>query len=62
LEIAKVLRVTPTSELIRKYIKHPITRVGFPAEGGSCEWPNDRFTRNRIRDGDVTIEKATKAS
>lgn len=51
----RVVRVLPKNELIRKYIKHARTRVGFPAEG-SAEWPNDTFTKRRIADGDVTIE------
>jgi hypothetical protein len=51
----RVVRVLPKNELIRKYIKHARTRVGFPAEG-SAEWPNDTFTKRRIMDGDVTIE------
>jgi hypothetical protein len=51
----RVVRVLPRNDQIRKYIKHPRTRVGFPAEG-SAEWPNDAFTKRRIIDGDVTIE------
>jgi hypothetical protein len=51
----RVVRVLPTSDDIRRYIKHPRTRVGFPAEG-SAEWPNDAFTKRRIIDGDVRIE------
>jgi hypothetical protein len=51
----RVVRVLPRSDQIRRYIKHPKTRVGFPAEG-SAEWPNDTFTKRRVRDGDVTIE------
>jgi hypothetical protein len=51
----RVVRVLPKNDQIRKYIKHPRTRVGFPAEG-SAEWPNDTFTKRRVIDGDVTIE------
>ena len=54
-ERRRVVRVLPRNEQIRKYIKHPATRVGFPAEG-SAEWPNDAFTKRRIIDGDVTVE------
>jgi hypothetical protein len=57
--IPKVVRVLPTSDAVRKFIKHGVTKVGFLAEG-SAEWPFDQFTRNRIRDGDVTIEQATE--
>jgi hypothetical protein len=51
------VRVLPRDETIRKYIVHWPTRIAFPATG-SVEWPNDRFTQRRIRDGDVTVEGA----
>ena len=51
----RVVRVTPKNDMVRKYIKHPSNGVGFPADG-SCEWPNDAFTKRRIIDGDVTVE------
>jgi hypothetical protein len=50
----RVVRVLPRSDEIRKYLKHPATRVGFLAEG-TAEWPNDAFTKRRIRDGDVSV-------
>jgi hypothetical protein len=50
------VRVKATSEKIRKYIFHPIGRRRFNAQG-YADWPNDNFTTNRIRDGDVTIVK-----
>jgi hypothetical protein len=53
-ESRRVVRVVPKNADIRKYIKHPKTKVGFLAEG-SAEWPNDTFTKRRIADGDVTI-------
>jgi hypothetical protein len=53
----RAVRVVPRDENIRKYIKHGVTKVGFQKEG-SAEWPLDAFTRNRLRDGDVTIEVA----
>jgi len=53
----EVVRVTPRDDNIKKYIKHWPSGIGFPAEGGSAAWPLDEFTRRRIRDGDVTIEK-----
>jgi hypothetical protein len=56
-EARRVVRVLPSNEQIRKYIKHPVTRVGFLAEGAS-EWPNDVFTKRRIADGDVSVEAA----
>jgi hypothetical protein len=54
-DFARVVRVVPRDDRIRKYIRHAITKVGFPKQG-SCEWPNDQFTRNRIREGVVSIE------
>ena len=56
-EAKRVVRVVPRTDDIRKYLKHPATRVGFLAEGAS-EWPNDQFTRRRIADGDISIERA----
>jgi hypothetical protein len=47
--------VTPTSDDVRRLVKHP-KAGGFQAEGGA-EWPNDSFTARRVRDGDVTIEE-----
>jgi hypothetical protein len=58
-EAKRVVRVVPRTDDIRKYLKHPTTRVGFLAEGAS-EWPNDQFTRRRIADGDVSIEREEK--
>jgi hypothetical protein len=52
----KVVRVIPKNEAIRKGLRHWPSRVGFPKEG-SAEWPFDTFTKRRIKDGDVTIEK-----
>jgi hypothetical protein len=54
------VRVLPRDETIRKYIVHQPSGIAFPATG-SVEWPNDRFTQRRIRDGDVTIEGAQEA-
>lgn len=51
----RVVRVVPTNERLRKYLKHP-SRGGFLAEGAS-EWPLDQFTKRRIKEGDITIEE-----
>jgi hypothetical protein len=51
----RVVRVLPASDLIRKHLKHQPSGIGWLKEG-SVEWPLDAFTRNRLRDGDVTIE------
>jgi hypothetical protein len=58
-EARRVVRVLPKNDEVRKYLKHPKTRVGWLAEG-STEWPNDAFTKRRIADGDVRIEAATE--
>jgi hypothetical protein len=56
-EARQVVRVVPRTADLRKYLRHPLTKVGFLAEGSS-EWPNDQFTRRRIKDGDVRVERA----
>ena len=49
------MRVNPANDAIRKGIKHPSGNIKFP-ESGSVEWPNDSFTKRRIREGSVTRE------
>jgi hypothetical protein len=48
------LKVTPKDDTLRRLLKHP-RAGGFRAEG-SAEWPDDRFTQRRIRDGDIKVE------
>jgi hypothetical protein len=55
---AKMVKVTPKNDLIRKLVKHP-TAGAFRPEGSS-DWPDDSFTARRVADGDVTIETAEK--
>jgi len=50
------VRVLPANDQLRKLLKHPASG-GFPPQGGSTEWPNDQFTKRRLRDGDITIEE-----
>ena len=45
--------VKPTSDLVRKHVKHP-TGVGFSNPAGT-EWPDDAFTTRRIMDGDIEV-------
>jgi hypothetical protein len=52
-----VVRVAPKNEHIRRVLRHGVTKVGFLAEG-EAEWPNDSFTRRRIREGDVIVVAA----
>lgn len=49
------VRVMPANDDIRKYIRHP-SGIAFPAQG-SVEWPNDGFTKRRLREGSVTREE-----
>jgi len=55
------LRVLPRDDNVRRVLKHPIRRIGFP-KTGSVEWPNDRFTRRRLADGSVTLEETKHAA
>jgi hypothetical protein len=48
------IRVVPTDEKLRGVLKHP-NGTKFRSKG-SIEWPNDRFTQRRLRDGSVKIE------
>jgi hypothetical protein len=41
---------------MRRLLKHP-RAGGFPKSGGA-EWPDDRFTKRRLADGDITKEEA----
>ena len=52
---APVVRVVPASDELRRALKHP-RGMGFPPDG-SAEWPDDRFTRRRIKEGAVTVER-----
>jgi hypothetical protein len=58
-------RVKAANEAMAKYLKHPITKIGFSGDMGmTVNWPDDSFTNRRIRDGDVTLvedEQAAKA-
>ena len=48
------LKVTPKDDTLRRLLKHP--RAGGFRKEGHAEWPDDRFTQRRIKDGDVTVE------
>ena len=47
------VRVEPTAEKLRHVLKHP-NGMAFRATG-SVEWPLDRFTHRRLRDGSIKI-------
>jgi hypothetical protein len=52
----EMVSVQPAKPEYRKHLKHAVTGVGFGAEGGA-EWPDDQFTKRRVRDGSVTVEQ-----
>jgi hypothetical protein len=54
------VRVAPANDNMRRVLKHP-TGARFPATG-SAEWPDDRFTRRRIREGSIVVVAAPKPS
>jgi len=57
------MKVWPRDDNMRKFLFHPVTKIRFPKEGGGpAEWPDDQFTRRRIRDGDVTIEESATSA
>lgn len=47
------VRVEPTNENLRHVLKHP-NGMAFRATG-SVEWPLDRFTHRRLREGCIRI-------
>jgi hypothetical protein len=55
-----MVKVVPKNDTIRKQIKHPV--AGAFRGQGSMDWPDDSFTARRIKDGDVTVEKAEEPS
>jgi hypothetical protein len=50
------VRVVPTDEKYRPVLKHQPSGIAFRKEG-AAEWPNDRFTQRRLRDGSVKLEE-----
>jgi hypothetical protein len=61
----RVVRVLPRDERVaRSKIRHPSTGAGFSKTDASrsAEWPMDKYTYRRIKDGTVTIESAPDAS
>lgn len=51
-----MVKVTAKNETIAKLIKHPNGK-SFK-DDGTAEWPDDQFTKRRLRDGDITVEAA----
>ena len=50
------IRVVPADDDMRRLLKHP--RAGGFRSEGSIEWPNDNFTRRRLREGSVKLAES----
>lgn len=55
------IRVEPKNEDLRRVMFHPVGKIKFRSTG-SVEWPDDQFTRRRIRDGDVIVVESNGQS
>jgi hypothetical protein len=44
---------------VTKAIFHPTGRIRFDANG-VADWPDDQFTRRRVRDGDISVRPPEK--
>jgi len=56
------MRVRALKDHVRRLIKHP-RAGGFRSDGSDVEWPNDAFTRRRIKDGDIeAVEEQAAAT
>jgi hypothetical protein len=53
--LQKSVHVTPANDTMRRLLTHP-RAGGFGKEGGA-EWPDDKFTHRRIKDGDVKVQE-----
>jgi hypothetical protein len=49
------VRVLPANDDLRRILKHP--RAMKFRSTGSVEWPYDKFTQRRLREGSITIEE-----
>jgi len=52
------IRVEPRDDTMRRLLKHP--RAGGFRSEGSIEWPNDTFTRRRLREGSIKLAETGK--
>ncbi len=50
-----MIKVWPTSDDMRKLLRHPEGNIAFHEEG-PIDWPDDSFTHRRLMDGDITKE------
>jgi len=52
------VRVIPANEELRRILKHP-NGMPFRSEG-SVEWPLDKFTQRRLREGAIKLAEGEK--
>ena len=53
------VRVEPTNEALRHVLRHPNGMAFRPQ--GTVEWPWDRFTQRRLRDGSIRVVEQAEA-
>jgi hypothetical protein len=53
------VRVEPRDADMRRLLKHP--RAGGFRSEGSIEWPDDTFTRRRLKEGSVKLAEKKEA-
>jgi len=49
------MKVYALKDNVKKYIRHVPTGYKFN-DDGVADWPDDQFTRRRLRDGDIALE------
>jgi len=49
------MKVYALKDNVKKFIKHPSAAMQFN-EDGVADWPDDQFTRRRLRDGDISLQ------
>jgi len=49
------MKVYALKDNVKKFVRHVPTGYKFDVNGVS-DWPDDQFTRRRIRDGDISLE------
>jgi hypothetical protein len=52
------VRVVPANDDLRRLLKHP-NGMPFRSEG-SVEWPLDKFTQRRLREGSIKLADEKK--
>jgi hypothetical protein len=57
-----MVRVYAKNDVLAKALKHPISKIGFRDTNTAANWPDDAFTKRRIRDGDVLTEESKKST